>query len=413
MTAAQQATPRQAPSGGHGWTCPFCPLLCDDLQPDPLAPELQTPPCLRAGRQLQAHGSAAPTSPRANGRDSTLAEAIEAAAEIISGCGQLLMAGLGADVAGARALFRLAAATGAICDAAGGEALSQALRAQQDRGAFSATIGEVRERADLLVFVGSWPLERAPRLLDRMIGGRADPPALLALGANAPDGRVEAVLPQQATADSLQMLSALVSRRRLPQPVAELQRLADRLHAARYPVLVWEPAQLGDHGALQIELIRRIIVSLNESGRAAGFPLAGGHGVASANQVFTWLGGLPLRTRLAADGLRHEPLRYSAERLLAGREVDAMLWVNPFDGPRPPQAPIPRIVLGPPALRARLGDETRTVYIPVATPGLQHGGHLFRTDGVVLMPLFALREDALPGVAELTGRLQRAVDGGA
>ncbi len=412
MTATQQeAAPLGARSGSHGWTCPFCPLLCDDLQPDPAAPAVPASDCPLASRQLSAHCGAALPSPRVDGRDVSLDEAIEAAAGILAASRQPLMAGLGADVAGARALFRLAAATGAICDAAGGEALSQALRAQQDRGGFTLTLGEIRERADLVLFVGSWPLERAPRLLARMTRGRSDPPALVVLGADAELDGVEAILPGVALADSLPMLAALVSRRHLRQPNPELQILAERLRGARYPVLVWEPGQLGAHAALLIELAQRIVATLNESGRAAGFPLAGGNGVASANQVFTWLGGLPLRTRVGADGLRHEPLRHDAARLLAAGEVDAMLWANPFDGPRPPQTSIPRVVLGPPGLLEQLGDESGTVYIPVATPGLQHGGHLFRTDGVVLMPVFALRADGLPSIAELAGRLASELEG--
>ena len=34
------------------------------------------------------------------------------------------------------------------------------------------------------------------------------------------------------------------------------------------------------------------------------------------------------------------------------------------------------------------GDETDAVVIPVASPGVQHGGHLFRTDTVVLRAFF-------------------------
>jgi len=49
------------------------------------------------------------------------------------------------------------------------------------------------------------------------------------------------------------------------------------------------------------------------------------------------------------------------------------------------------------------------VFIPVATPGLTSAGHLFRTDGTVLMPLHAAYADGLPSVADVVQRLTAAL----
>ena len=65
-----------------------------------------------------------------------------------------------------------------------------------------------------------------------------------------------------------------------------------------------------------------------------------------------------------------------------------------------------RIVLGHP--RMRLSQEAE-VFIPVSTPGIGSGGHLFRTDGSVLLPLRPLYDDGLPGVGEVVNRLTQAV----
>jgi formylmethanofuran dehydrogenase subunit B len=45
------------------------------------------------------------------------------------------------------------------------------------------------------------------------------------------------------------------------------------------------------------------------------------------------------------------------------------------------------------------------VFIPVATPGIGSDGHLFRSDGVVLMPLHRLYADTLPTVPDIAARL--------
>ncbi|MCB1908614.1 MAG: formylmethanofuran dehydrogenase [Rhodocyclaceae bacterium] len=400
-TAAASVTP---------WTCPFCALLCDDLQPDRASASLPAAECPLASGRLAALGGRVAGSARVDGSEVATDQAIARAAARLAASRQPLIAGLAGDVAANRAVFRLAAATGAICDAAGGEALTQGLRAQQDRGGFTATIAEVRERADLVLFVGSWPAARAPRLLARFTRGREHRPALVALGVEPGEAGVEVVLPSVALADSLPMLAALVAGRRLRRPNPELQTLAERLRAARYAVLVWEAGQLGSHAALLVEQIQRLVVTLNRTSRAAGFPLAGGAGTVTANQVFMWLGGLPLRSRIAPDGLRHEPLRYAAGQVLATQAADLLLWLDPFPGEPPPATDLPRIVIGDPVLAATLGDESRTVFVPVAMPGVDHRGHLFRTDGVVLMPLHALRSTALPTLAAVVQGIAGALE---
>jgi formylmethanofuran dehydrogenase subunit B len=45
------------------------------------------------------------------------------------------------------------------------------------------------------------------------------------------------------------------------------------------------------------------------------------------------------------------------------------------------------------------------VFLPVATPGINAAGHLFRTDGIVVVPLVAARDDGLPGVDAVLARI--------
>ena len=225
-----------------------------------------------------------------------------------------------------------------------------------------------------------------------------------------------APVPALRGSDCARALAALVALQRIERPRAELVELAGQLRAARYAVLVWEPASLPAHGALWAELLQRLGATLNRHTRAATLALGGGDGAASVNQVFTWLSGVPLRTRAGPDGLEHEPLRFDAARLLADRAVDGLLWISSFDPSRLPPAAatigLPRIVLGPPGMAERLRaqhEASDEVFIPVATPGLNAAGHLFRTDGIVVVPLTAARDDGLAGVAEVLARLVERV----
>ena len=415
----------ESPSGSAAaapWTCPFCPLLCDSFSVDAEAGgwALIGSECGRARTGLARFGSAAALArPQIDGVSCDPQAAIAAAARLLAASRQPLFGGLGTDVAGARALYPLACRTGAICDPAGGAALLHGLRALQDRGAFTTTLAEVRTRADLIVCVGSLPSERQPEFLRRCgigEGGAARvvllQPTVVPSADPAIDG-VEIVRFDGDLFDAVAMLAACVAGRAVGAAAGALGGLAARLHAARYAVLTYEAAQLPAQGALIIEAINRIVSTLNQRSRAATLPLGGGDGASTVNAVFTWLSGLPLRTRAAPTGLEHEPLRFDATRLLTDRAVDALLWIASFGTePAPPTVDLPRIVLGHPSFAAGV-QGPGTVFIPVATPGIGSAGHLFRTDGSVLMPLRALRDDGLPTVAEVLKRLTQALQGAA
>ncbi|MGY0193709.1 formylmethanofuran dehydrogenase [Leptothrix sp. BB-4] len=422
------------------WTCPFCPLLCDDgttceRAHEPLA------------RLTAVSGRREALSPRIGGRPATTDEVLDAAAALLQRAGQPLIAGWGCDVAGARALYTLACRTGAIsdagADAAASEAQSQALRALQDRGGYTTTLAEVRERAELIVFIGSWAPARAPRLLERSLQGRVGrPPRLVHLGlpdeadavpSNVP-GEGGLVVPVEhltftglgtgpaALADLADLSLALklhVDGRSAADPV--LTALAADLRASPYAVLVWEPARLGPHAALVIERLQQVIARLNATTRAAALPIGGAQGTLTAQQVHTWLSGLPLRSRVGPRGLEHDPLRYGAARLLADGAVDALLWIGAFPAMPPPASTLPRVLLVSADVAAQAGacgDETDAVVIPVATPGVQHGGHLFRTDTVVLLPLHPspaapVGLAGLPSVSRVVADLLMRLEGSA
>jgi formylmethanofuran dehydrogenase subunit B len=400
------------------WTCPFCSLLCEDFSLDePMVPQLRGSDCPRAKDVLTRHARPA-AAPQAlvDGSAASTDEALAVAASRLALWHQPLFGGLGIDVEGARALCRLALRTGAICDHADGAALMHGLRAAQDRGQYTTTLGEIRERADLMVCIGTQAVAHYPEFFHRCGLGHRDSPCrrVVFLDATLPAGLPQSLLAQVLPGSGdlfadVQQLAALVAQQRPREPDAALVALAAQLRSARYAVLVWEAGVLPAHGALIVEALNRIVATLNRTTRAASFALGGSDGAYSVNQAFTWLSGLPLRTRAGPAGLEHEPLRFDGGRLLSDQSVDGLLWVSSFDPARlPPSSDLPRIVLGPPAmadaLRAADGLR-RCVYLPVATPGLNAAGHLFRTDGGIVVPLRSVRDDGLPAVGGLLAQL--------
>ncbi len=407
MTPTSSATP---------WTCPFCPLLCDGFAleaRDGGVPALVGSDCTRARAALARFGAAAAT-PAIDGQAASLDAALDAAARLLAGARQPLFAGLGTDIDGARALYPLTCATGAISDAASGEALMHGLRALQDRGQFTTTLAEVRNRAEIVVCFGGSPREAMPEIWRRIGIGELLVPQREVVFVGSPADAALAGLPGVTTTsiplegdlfDTVALLSACTAQRRVHAPAA-IAALAERLRAARYAALLFEPARLPAQGMLIVEALNQVVTHLNRSTRAGLLPLGGVDGSSSVNQTFTWLSGLPLRSRAGPLGLEHEPLRHETTSLLARGDVDALLWVASFGSePARPATDVPTVVIGGPGVAA----PAKGVFLPATTPGIGGIGHLFRTDGVVALPLEAVRDDGLPGVADLAKALTARV----
>ncbi|MEY2689396.1 MAG: formylmethanofuran dehydrogenase, subunit [Pseudomonadota bacterium] len=471
MTSTALADPAPG-ADASTWTCPFCSLLCDDLALTAAQPTVPPATCPRASAALAGLklGDVGPGRAFVQGQPATLDAAITHAAHLLATARQPLFGGLATDVGGARALVKLAGQCGAICDHAAGEPLALATRVLHDQGSWMVTLGEVAARAELVVCVGSDPAARHPRFWQRINVNRSGSPlrkvrflglkddaaraqerlraaavtgdaagavSLLARDAGGTAGasatarataispttdamRRDAALDVEALAngadlfDSLQAL-ALALR---PRPPASLDpawlTLAAELRASPYVCFVWEAGVLPRHGELAAGAVQGIVATLNQTTRAGSVALAGGDGAATAQQVHTWLTGLPLRTRLASEPggrIEHDPIEHGANRLLADHGCDALLWVSSITALAPPAAAadLPTIVLGPPALAPVDGATTPEVFIPVASPGLHHVGHLFRSDGIIAMPMQAPLSSTLPDVADIARRIGAAV----
>jgi formylmethanofuran dehydrogenase subunit B len=93
--------------------------------------------------------------------------------------------------------------------------------------------------------------------------------------------------------------------------------------------------------------------------------------------------------------------------MLQKNEADALLWVSSFNEKHmPPESAVPTVVLGRTGMNF---SKEPDVYIPVATPGIDHSGHVYRTDNVVALPLRKLRESVLPSVAQVVAEIEKAL----
>lgn len=407
--------------------CPFCSLACDDLVIEAAGAALRLvgPPCPLAEREFAAVPAAA-AAPTIEGEPASLEAAVARAAAILSRARLPLYGGLGTDVAGVREVLALAELTGGVVDHAGSDGLLANIRTMQDGGWVTTTLAEVRNRADLVVFVATDAEAVAPRLVGRclaptetLFGPLRRELVYLGDGLRLPTGAMVSAVPcpPERLPAVLAQLRALATRDEPsgdgePVEAASLRELAGKLRRARYPVIVWVAATLpGRQADLLVGMLAGLIQALNATGRCVGLPLAGASNVIGVNQVCAWQTGVPLRTSFAAGVPDHDPLRWSAQALLRNRLADALLWLSSLR-----KLPLPAADRVPTVALVRPGDpppDAAEVVIPVGVPGLDHAGSLYRTDSVVAVPVAALREPVAPSAAAVLGAIRERLEAAA
>ncbi len=388
-------------------TCPACGLLCDDIALENTNHQLKVikPNCAKAVAFFeQASGE---NSPQIAGKSVTLTQAVAKAAEILKQAHKPIFTGLGTDVQGYRALYSLSQKTSARLSHMNAASMARNLKVLQSTGWQTTTLTEVKNRADVIVCFGGDLLGHNVRFFERFVDAdgmfvSAKNRQVIVLGeasnqAIKSDALQTAwVLPCRATdLPSITIaLRALVADKQLKATVIagvqvnDLQTLADKLKAAKYAVLAWVAKDLDfPHAELTIQNITETVAILNKTTRAAGLPLGGSDGDTSANNANTWLSGLALND----DALNDVFL-----------EHDVMLWVNSFSPEKtPPKTDKPLIVIGNSNTKCQAD-----VFIPIATPGLDCSGTLFRVDSSVVLPLKKVRESNLPTLAKVISQIE-------
>lgn len=394
-------------------TCPACGLLCDDVtvswQSGDTKPDVTVKsgkPCGKTVAFFSQPLNAA--TPMIAGKSVTLAEAIAHAAQLVNKAKAPLVAGLSTDLTGFRAAYQFAQHTRADMMHMNVHSSLRNTKVLQSTGWQTTTLTEVKNRADMIVCIGTDVVHHNPRFFERVVWTEeamftdAKARNIVYLGGDdlntalgvSPTGKQPTVLPC-ATKDLPEVtaaLRALLQGKTLKvEAIAGVQlsaltQLVEQLKQAQYAVLIWVAKDLDfPHAELTIQNITESVVILNQQSRAMGLALGGSDGDTTVNYAHTWLDGLTLGEQ---DISAH----------------DLVVWVNSFSPDKPaPSVNAPVIALGHPDTKFTTPLE---VFIPVATPGLDAVGTLFRVDSSVVLPLKKVRESALPTLAEVLLQLE-------
>lgn len=401
-------------------TCPACGLLCDDVVLNTKSLKSVKNSCTKSIAFFEQALSSA--TPSIDGKATDLSSAVKAAADILANSQQALFAGLGTEVQGMRALMQLAEKTGATLDHMHSAGTVRNTLTLQNSGWQTTTLTEVKNRADLILAVGTDIVSSHPRFFEKLVWNAdsmfAKPtPELIYLaetGTNTVPGiSPSGVAPTMVAADTTALpeifaaLNALANNKNLATDtvagiaVATLQSILDRLKTARYAVIVWSASNLKFAQAeLTVQSMTQLIAKLNESNRVSGLALNSGDGDTSVNNTSTWISGYATRNRFNPQKnggkAEYDAYHFSTERQLAA--CDALLWISSFNAYPPPSTAVPSIVIGHPNMKF---ERPPAVFIPVSIPGLDQAGTMFRMDSAVALPLKKLRASNLPSLSQV------------
>ncbi len=307
-----------------------------------------------------------------DGAPAGLAAAAATAARLLDASRQPLIAGLGADVAGARATVALAQRIGAVVDHMHGDALLRDLDVLREAGAMLTVPSEARVRADTVLLIGPGVSAAESRLSQYLFG--APDKRIFWLCPDADPGRVDKIAVIGRGARELPVLLAALRARVKGRPagagpvsVQVLDGLADALKAAKFGVAVWSAANLD---ALAIEMLCGLVDDLNATTRFSGLPVPAGDNAVGVQQVCGWMMGFPVRTGWGRSYPEHDPWQYRAARLVDSGEADCVLWISAYQAAVPEWSGDPPTIALAPA-GAKFARAPR-VHIAVGAPGRDH-----------------------------------------
>ncbi len=403
------------------FSCPACGLLCDDVALVSTSPVRIQNGCTKSITFFeQAYSNEYDNIASASlfGKATDLNTAIKVATKILRDSKQPLFAGLGTEVTGMRSVMHLAEKTGATLDHMHSEGAILNTLTLQNGGWQNTTLTEVKNRATLILAIGTDIVSSHPRFFEKLVWN-ADSmfdktsPEIIYLGVPkentqagiSPSGTQPLVVEAEIAKlpEIMNALQALMNSKnplhKKPNtdqvggvPIASLLNILEKLKAAQYAVVVWAAGNFKyAHAELTIQSITQLIAKLNETSRIAGLPLNAGDGDLSVNNTSTWLSGFPTRNRFTQGKAEYDAYYLSSAEQL--KSCDALLWISTFNAHLPPATGVPTIVIGHPNMQF---EREPDVFIPVGIPGIDHAGAMARMDNVVSLPLKKVRESTLP-----------------
>jgi formylmethanofuran dehydrogenase subunit B len=296
----------------------------------------------------------------------------------------------------------------------------------------TCTLGEVKNRADFIIYWGGNPAECHPRHFTKYTltqkgkfvpQGRKGRTMVLVDIRETPSARAADLFLQIRPGQDFEVLTTLralikgrpVDRQRAAETgmtIEQLQDLADRMKRARFGVLFFGMGLSMTRGKhMNSASVLTLVAELNEFTKFVAMPMRGPGNVTGADMVIRWTTGYPFGVNLSRGYPRFNPGEFSTVDLLVRGDNDAALILGADPGATMPQpgiehlSRIPTIVLDPKITHT---SRLARVHITTAATGISAGGTVYRMDEVPL-PLRPALRSPYPTDEEVLRRIRLAI----
>ncbi len=393
--------------------CPFCGCICDDIVVEVGEDGKITKvrgACAIGRSKIMGHDRMESPAIREDGelRDCSYDEAIKRAAEILADARRPLLYGWSSTVCETdRVGVELAVEIGAIIDNTASVCHGPSILAIQDVGLPSCTLGQIRNRADIVIYWGSNPVFAHPNHMKRYSylskgrftpGGKKDRKMVVVDVRETKSAKLADLFVKVRPGGDFLVFSALRAILQghedvVPDEVAGVEKkdllsLAEMIKNANFIITffgmgVTHSGARHNNIANAIEFTRAAHLHT----KATIMPMRGHYNVNGFNQVCTWLLGYPFSIDLSQGYPWYNPGETGAVDVLVHGECDAALIISsdpashfPADAVRH-LARIPVIQIDPyPNPTTEFAD----VVIPSAICGVEAEGSVYRMDSVPL-----------------------------
>ena len=387
--------------------CPLCGCLCDDIEITVEGNRIVKTrnACAISMSKYMNHEENRIVASTIEGKTVTLGEAVEAAAGILASARRPLIYGLSSTECGAIAkAVELAELVGGIVDNTSSVCHGPTILALQAVGESKCTLGEVKNRANLVVFWGCNPTEAHLRHLLRYSGmprglytqkGRKSRYIVAVDVRETRMKRVADLFLKIKPNGDFELLSALRAAVRGGKiqadtvsgiPRQQIVELAERMKGAKMGVIFFGLGLTQSDGRhMNIDAAVGLVADLNHHTKFVLIPMRGHYNVAGANTVTTWQTGYPYAVDFSRGYPRYNPGEYTSVDLLARGEADSVVVVASDPAAHFPAdaakhlTKIPVITLDQ---KVNMTTMLSTVVFPVATAGVEAEGTAYRMDGV-------------------------------
>ncbi|WP_298670164.1 formylmethanofuran dehydrogenase subunit B [uncultured Methanofollis sp.] len=394
--------------------CPFCGTLCDDLEvkvTDDNKKILEVCNACVIGTEKFLHSQAEDRlkvpqmqDEEGNWKEVSIKDAVEYTAQTLCNAKKPLMYGWSSTNCEAQSVgHEIAELVGAVVDNTATVCHGTTLIAVQDVGVPSCTLGEVKNRADRIVFWGCNPAHAHPRHMSRysifprgfFTGKGHKARKMVVVDPRSTDtAKMADVHLQLEQGRDYELLSALRVALRgapLPETVAGIPRetiqdVAATLKSGRFVIIffgmgVTQSLSKNHNIDMAISLTR----DLNEYTKAAIMPMRGHYNVTGSGQVLGWQFGFPYCVDLSRGFARYNPGDSTSNDLLRRGEVDAVFVLGSDPGAHFPISSVKKIAHLPSVCVDPHHTPTSAVcklHMPVAFVGVEEAGCAYRMDNV-------------------------------